>query len=102
MIGSEVITLVAVNEPKKDCKGEWRKIDPKKNPFMAMFGIKSVCKYELAGYQTTNIIYGGNSGSPVVNFYGNVVGVVFAGSPSVITNGYMVPYPIIKEFIENN
>lgn len=50
-------------------------------------------------YSTGIIIHPGNSGSPVVNFWGNVVGVAFAGDS---TNwGRMVPIQDIKAFLKN-
>jgi len=102
LIGAEDITLRQFNIKKEECTGTWTEVDPNKFPLAALFGINSICEYKLYSYHITNIIYGGNSGSPVVNFWGNVVGVVFAGNPRVITQGYMVPFNIVKEFVENN
>ena len=45
------------------------------------------------------IAYGGNSGSPVCNTDGNVVAVLFAGSPSFHTETLLVPLSYIKKFI---
>jgi S1-C subfamily serine protease len=50
-------------------------------------------------YSTAVTIHPGNSGSPVVNFWGNVVGVAFASNK---TNwGRMVPIQDVKSFIKN-
>lgn len=50
-------------------------------------------------YVTGIVIYPGNSGSPVVNFWGNVVGVVFASDS---TNwGRLVPIQDVKSFLRN-
>lgn len=50
-------------------------------------------------YYTSVIIFPGNSGSPVVNFWGNVEGVAFAGND---TNwGRMVPIQDVKSFLKN-
>jgi S1-C subfamily serine protease len=46
-------------------------------------------------------IYPGNSGSPLVNVYGRVIGVVFAGIPTAPNAGYAVPLEELEEFINN-
>jgi S1-C subfamily serine protease len=48
---------------------------------------------------STLVIYPGNSGSPVVNFYGNVIGVVFA-SNRITIHGLLVTFQDLKEFLE--
>lgn len=45
--------------------------------------------------------YPGNSGSPVVNIFGNVVGVLFAGSPTYPHHPLVVPYKSIKRFLNS-
>lgn len=50
-------------------------------------------------YLISTISYGGNSGSPVVDKYGEVMGVLFAGSMSYHTEGLIVPLSDLKLFL---
>jgi len=56
-------------------------------------------KKTVPTYLISTITYGGNSGSPVVNKYGEVIGVLFAGSPRYVTEGLMVPLHNLKKFL---
>ena len=53
----------------------------------------------LKSKMLNGISYGGNSGSPVVNFWGNVVGVLYAGGRQV-TDSYVVPLRYLKNMLE--
>lgn len=48
----------------------------------------------------STITYGGNSGSPVINLFGSVVGLIFAGFSDSHTEGMMVPLSSVKRFLE--
>ena len=47
------------------------------------------------------IAYGGNSGSPIIDVYGNVVSVLFAGSPAYPNFTYGVPLKEIHNFLKD-
>ena len=47
----------------------------------------------------STITYAGNSGSPVTNSKGEVVGVLFAGDSRFISEGYMVPRDTLIKFL---
>ena len=55
--------------------------------------------HEVRFDMITTITYQGNSGSPVTNSRGEVVGVLFAGDRRFITEGYMVPRDTLIKFL---
>jgi S1-C subfamily serine protease len=70
---------------------------PKNKIVDSMFG--PACVVDItADYMTVNILPG-NSGSPVVNGFGNIVGLVFAGD-SDIHWGVMIKLADINEFLK--
>lgn len=120
MIGKEDVDIfegpIAVMNPNT---GEWEQIpvdrggvDPKQcmmakhsQPVIDLqfFWLKIRVKFCVwtvkDAYMTTAVIHGGNSGSPVVNFWGNVTSVAFAADD---TNwGRMVPLKDIKRFLKH-
>lgn len=50
-------------------------------------------------YWTSAASYPGNSGSPVIDFFGNVVGILFAGAEDHIN--MIIPVSSLKKFLED-
>ena len=67
----------------------------------SFFGPVSFCVIERNTIQLSTPTYPGNSGSPVVNKYGHLVAVIFAGDPAVQNQGFAVPLSYVKEFLAN-
>jgi S1-C subfamily serine protease len=61
--------------------------------------IKYCIEYDLS-YRISAISYRGSSGSPVVNKWGNVIGVLFAVSEAVVNDTAIVKLEHLKEFVE--
>ena len=61
-----------------------------------------VTKKRVPYIMVSAINYPGSSGSPVVNRYGNVVGVLFAGQIDIHTDGYAVPLDSINDFLRRS
>lgn len=66
-----------------------------------MYNAQGVCvaKYESSLF--TSIIRPGNSGSPVIDFYGRLIGVVFAGSSQSPIESFFVPIKYVNDFLSN-
>lgn len=98
--GTMVATIVVgFNIP---CEGKgFRNIEIDPESIMAAFGIKNVCVRDYEAQATTVNILPGNSGSPVLNRDGKVVGVAFAGREDGPGRGYIIPLKYIKKFLEN-
>ena len=50
---------------------------------------------------TSTTSYGGNSGSPVINQQGRVVGVLYAGDNRFPYEPFIVPFEYLKEFLDS-
>ena len=95
-IGYETIELMDSVRNRKDCAGRVFEL----NDFeKIMYGIEFVCVRKYKSYSTTAVSYPGNSGSPVVNKYGNVIGVLFAGSSKQERDNYVVPLAELKRVL---
>lgn len=60
----------------------------------------NACVMDVVARNSSSIIFPGNSGSPVLNYWGNVVGVIFAGDNEMHHSLY-VPLYYVREFMEN-
>ncbi len=64
-------------------------------------GVMEYCSVLKNTIQVSTPTYPGNSGSPIVNKYGNLVAVIFAGNQQVENNGYAVPLSYVTEFLSS-
>ncbi len=95
-----ISVLLGYNIPDDQCSGPtYENVSQSANPLARLFGIKSACVRHLEADASTLSIQPGNSGSAVVNIWGNVIAVVFAANESG-TRSYMVPLSHLKTFIE--
>lgn len=51
-------------------------------------------------FMITSIGYGGNSGSPIIDRFGRLVGVLFAGNPRYHTEMLVVPLEAVRRFLK--
>lgn len=95
----DIPVFIGYNLP---CNGKNDKnIDLSEDPLAAFFGVVSACIRTYEAQATTANILPGNSGSPVVNHEGRLVGVAFAGREDGPGRGYIVPLSYIQKFLED-
>jgi S1-C subfamily serine protease len=85
-------SLIASQEQFDEC------ISKPKNKAIAVFVFVACVTLTKDAYITNAVIQGGSSGSPVVNFWGNVVGVAFAADKANWAR--VVSLKDLKEFIK--
>lgn len=95
-IGYFDVRLIDRVSKKSQCIGEIYELDPIQQFFMQA---EWICVRSYKSYSSTAVIYGGNSGSPVVNAYGNVIAVAFAGNTQQERNNFLVPLYEIKRVL---
>ena len=59
------------------------------------------CTINISANMFNTNAYGGNSGSPILDFKGDVIGVLYAGSPSQPDISYAVPLNVLQEFLKD-
>lgn len=97
-IGRTFIELISEAETREECKGTVYDA-----PFMYILltGKDFICVQSYESLETTAVIYGGNSGSPVVNKWGNLIGVAFAGNTEQEHNNFIVPLRYVQNLLNN-
>jgi S1-C subfamily serine protease len=87
-------TSMYVDLAPSECTGPAKKIET----VDTIFGSQSVCVFTLRSMLTSAVIYPGNSGSPVLDSDGLVVGVVFAGDRRS-NYGVIIPLEDVADFL---
>lgn len=95
-IGKEIIEMIYDVQTRAECPGKVYEIP---ELVQMLMGREFVCTREYEALSTTAVIYGGNSGSPVVNKWGNLIGVAFAGSTQQERDNYIVPLSYVKNVL---
>jgi len=96
-IGDTTIDLPNFSVTKRSqCTGKILELNILEQIFM---GVEFLCMKSFLSYQSTAIAYGGNSGSPVVNSWGKVIGILFAGRRDQNTANYLVPLQELKRVL---
>jgi S1-C subfamily serine protease len=76
--------------------------DPNMRQFMKMLlGYQDFCMKTLNSTVTTAPGEPGNSGSPVVDFYGRLIGVLYAGESESALNSILVPFEDVNKFLQS-
>lgn len=93
-IDTKPITLMDEFNEDGTCSGKIERIQ-------IFIFVLDVCTITRDAVQLSTPTYQGNSGSPVVNKYGNLVAVIFAGNQQIENMGFAVPFKDVVEFLSS-
>jgi S1-C subfamily serine protease len=97
-IGKSSVKMLKDVEDRESCKGEVYEL----NIFeQLMYQREFACIVKYKTYSTSAVAYGGNSGSPVVDYRGRVMGILFAGNREQERDNHVVPLPELKRVLKN-
>ena len=98
--GGSLVSIIQGNNMV--CEGKtYKKVPPDANDILSIIlHIEFLCVRTTEAVFVTANILPGNSGSPVLNKWGNVVGVAFAGSPGS-SRGLIVSLDDLKDFLKD-
>lgn len=88
------------NATPEECSGPTYELIEDTNPFGLALGILNFCVRHLEANTSSMVILPGNSGSPVLDIWGSVVGVVFAANEAG-TRSYVVPLSYLQDFLKS-
>lgn len=89
------VEIIDSGTKPEDCIGKHKA----PRSYDTIFGAMNVCVIERYAVETDVTTFPGNSGSPLVNIYGNVVGIVFASNNQTHW-GDAVPLFFIKDLLK--
>jgi S1-C subfamily serine protease len=95
-IGRTVVKLQYDVPNRQSCPGDIIEIPLF---WQVVMGVEFICLRDYPSLATTAVIYPGNSGSPVVNKFGNLIGVAFAGSTQQERDNFIVPLRYVKALL---
>ena len=96
LVGDSETNLVSDSRDSESCKGRWIRAN---FLYELLTGYSNYCLVTYESYTTTTPIYPGNSGSALVDKYGEVVGVIFAGRSDSTVSARAVPLADLKAFL---
>lgn len=96
-IGISTVKLLDNVDNREQCTGTVMELEFFEQ---LMFGRDFICIKSFKSYATTAVVYGGNSGSPTVDKYGNVIGIVFAGNKEQERDNHIVPVKELKRVLK--
>jgi len=95
-VGFHNVNIPEFIDRKEQCDGEVYELNPMER---MMYGYQYACFRTFLSYSSSAVAYGGNSGSPVVNSLGNVIGILFAGPRDQEHVSYIVPAYELKRVL---